>query len=163
MQQWETPGFVATLEGQSTEPFAAAGSAATIEQPVAHPPTIEQPVAQVPTFPPPPPRRARGRHRRSHRAMSRVLLAGVVAALAFYAVGAGRGLVDHLRDGANVRTVPADGGSLLRAVGLRAALQALPRDGRVESLRVSADRLDARVAVGDHIRLVRVTDRGWVA
>lgn len=164
MELRETPGFVATLKGEPAEPSAAAGLAATLEHPVVDPRAAEPPVARVPAFPPPPaPRRAGGRRARSRRVMTRVLLAGAVAASAFYAVGAGSTLVDRLRDGASVRTVPAEGGSLLRAVALEAALQGLPPAGRVESLRVTADRLEARVSIDGYVRLVHVTDHGWVA
>lgn len=158
MQERETPAFVATIAGA---PVRAPESvpAATVEQPViATPPTAEH-LAAAPTPRP----RPRSRRSRPRRGMTRVLLAGVVAASALYAFGTGSNLVDRLRDGADVRTVPVDGRSLLRAVALERALQALPKGGRVESLRVSADRLEARVAVGDHVRLVRVTERGWVA
>ncbi|RKQ87837.1 hypothetical protein C8N24_5866 [Solirubrobacter pauli] len=150
------PDFVATIAGapvDAPEPVLAP----TVEQPaIPAPPTAEQPVATSPRA------RRRGRRPRPRRVMTRVLLAGVVAASAFYGAGTGSNLVQRLRDGANVRTVPADGRSLLRAVALERALRALP-SGRVESLRVSADRLEARVAAGGHVRLVRVTDRGWVA
>jgi hypothetical protein len=66
-----------------------------------------------------------------------------------------------IRGGASARTVPVEGGSLLRAVALEAALHGLPR-GRVQGLRVAADRLDARVVVDGRVRLVRITSRGWV-
>lgn len=157
MQERETPAFVATIAGAPVDAWEPA-LAPTVEQPVVPaPPTAEQPAAT-----PPRPRR-RGRRPRPRRVMTRVLLAGVVAASAFYVAGTGSNLVQRLRDGANVRTVPADGRSLLRAVALERALHALPEGGRVESLRVSADRLEARVAVGGQVRLVRVTERGWVA
>jgi hypothetical protein len=66
-----------------------------------------------------------------------------------------------IRGGASARTVPVEGGSLLRAVALETALHGLPQ-GRVEALRVAADSLDARVVVDDRVRLVRIDARGWV-
>jgi hypothetical protein len=93
--------------------------------------------------------------------MSGVLLAGIVAVIALYAAGAGNELLGSLRKGGVVRTVPAEGGSLLRATALAKALRGLP-DGRVQSLRVTAAHLDAEVVVGDELHRVRVTDRGWV-
>jgi hypothetical protein len=94
--------------------------------------------------------------------MSRVLLLGIAAAFALFAAGVGGDLLGMIRGGASARTVPVEGGSLLRAGALEAALRGLPQGG-VETLRVAADRIDARVVVGDRVRLVRVTQRGWVA
>ncbi|MDA0182963.1 hypothetical protein OJ997_21820 [Solirubrobacter phytolaccae] len=164
MQEQETPAFVATIAGApvaTPAPVPVPAFAPTAEQRVVTAPTAEQSAVTAP-----PPRRrprARGRRSRPRRVMTRVLLAGIVVAFAVYAVGTGSNLVQRLRDGASVRTVPADGRSLLRAVALERALQALPPAAQVESLRVSADRLEARVAVGNRVRLVRVTERGWVA
>ncbi len=58
--------------------------------------------------------------------MSRVLLVAIAAAVALFAVGTGSDLFGMLRGGASVRTVPAEGGSLLRAVALETALSGLP-------------------------------------
>src|SRR5689334_18957054 len=143
----ETPDFVATIEDAPA---------------VAFPPTVEAPApaAAAPTEPhaavaprPVAPRRP--------RVMSRVLLVPIAAAVALYVAGVGGGLIGMIRGGASARTVPVEGGSLLRAVALEAALHGLPQ-GRVEALRVAADRIDARVVVGDRVRLVRITSRGWV-
>jgi hypothetical protein len=148
----ETPGFVATIDGASA-----------VE---AFPPTAEAPVAVIaPTEPmvpvAPRPRAAARRGRPGGRVMSRVLMAAIAAAFALYAAGVGGDLLGMIRSGASARTVPAEGGSLLRAVALTAALHGLPQ-GRVEALRVAADRIDARVVVDGRVRLVRVTARGWV-
>lgn len=155
------PGFVATI-GDAVPAVEAPRSvfAPTAEMPAA--------LAPMPTLAPPRPAAAPRRlpwlprRRRTHRrVMSRVILVGIAAAIALYAVGTGRNVVGNLRDGASVRTVPIEGGSLLRAAALEPALRGLPR-GRVEALRVAADRIDARVVVDGHVRLVRVSARGWV-
>jgi hypothetical protein len=146
----QTPDFVATIAG-----------APPVEDDF--PRTAEAPAAAVAPTEQFEPRRHRPPPRRPHhpRVMSRVLLVGVAAAIALYAAGVGGNLLGMIRGGASARTVPVEGGSLLRAVALETALHGLPR-GRVEALRVSADRLDARVVVDDHVRLVRIDARGWV-
>jgi hypothetical protein len=93
--------------------------------------------------------------------MSRVLLVALAAAIALYAAGVGGNLLGLIRGGASARTVPVEGGSLLRAVALETALHGLPQ-GRVEAVRVEAGRIDARVVVDDGVRLVRISSRGWV-
>ena len=85
-----------------------------------------------------------------------------MAGFALYAAGTGGQLIGMLREGASARVVPAEGGSLLRAVAFEAALQGLPETGSVETLRVAADRIDARVVVDGKVRLVRVTAQGVV-
>ncbi len=145
------PDFVATIG--DAPPVADATTT------VFRPPTREY------FAPPPPPPRGRRpyRLRRPHyrRVMSKVLLVAISAAFALYVAGVGGDLVTMLRGGATARTVPAEGGSLLRAVALEAALKGLP-DGRLEALRVASGRIDARVVVDGRVRLVRVTDKGWV-
>ena len=94
--------------------------------------------------------------------MSRVLLVGIAVCFAFYAATTGGRLIGMVREGASARVVPAEGGSLLRAVAFEAALQGLPETASVETLRVTADRLDARVVVDGKVRLVRVTAKGLV-
>jgi hypothetical protein len=95
--------------------------------------------------------------------MTRVLLAAIAAAFALYAAGVGSDLLELIRGGASARTVPVEGGSLLHARALEAALRGLPEDAPVEALRVAADRIDARVVVDGRVRQVRVTAHGWVA
>src|SRR5262245_41719303 len=125
----ETPDFVATIEDAP-----AVGFRATAEAPAAV-------VAPTQEFIPAPERAAppeRPQHRPGHspRVMSRVLLVAIAAAIALYAAGVGSDLFGMIRGGASARTVPVEGGSLLRAVALKAALHGLP-PGRVEALRVA--------------------------
>jgi hypothetical protein len=155
----EQPGFVATIEdapGTFVRPMGAI--APTDEHTVLAPHPLDPPRA---TPPGPRPRSAR-RPPRPARAMSRILLIGIAAAFALYGAGIGGNLLGLIRGGASARTVEVDGGSLLRASALEAALRGLP-PGQVETLRVAADRIDARVVVDGRVRLVRVTRRGWVA
>jgi hypothetical protein len=142
--QWDEPGFVATI----------GDAPATVDAPTAvlEPPTREW------AAPPPAPR---PRPQRPRRVMSRLLLIAITAGFALYVAGVGGELFSLLRGGAAARTVPAEGGSLLRAVAFEAALKGLP-PGRIEALRVAADRLDARVVVDGRVRVVRVTDTGRV-
>jgi hypothetical protein len=145
-----TPDFVATIDG-----------APAVED-LALPPTVEAPapaIAPTEELAAVAPER-RGRPR-APRVMSRVLLAAVAAAIALYAAGVGGNLLGMVRNGASARAVPAEGGSLLRTVALGAALHGLPQ-GRVEGLRIAADRIDARVVVDGRVRLVRITSRGRV-
>src|SRR4051794_3926013 len=108
----ETPDFVATLEGKTA---------------VAFPATAETPAAVIaPESPAPSPRSRRRRPRHGPRVMSRVLLAAIAASIALYAAGVGGNLLGLVRGGASARAVPAEGGSLLRAVALEAALHGLP-------------------------------------
>jgi hypothetical protein len=150
----DTPGFVATIEG------------APRTLPVA--PTLEHAPARALAAPtrehaPASPARPRTAYAppRPARAMSRILLLGIAAAIALYAAGVGGDLLGMIRGGASARAVPVEGGSLLRARALTVALHGLPR-GKVEALRVAAGRLDARVVVGDRLRLVRIDRRGRV-
>jgi hypothetical protein len=156
------PGFIATIGSDPPLPASPTALSATAVHERVAAPTLEVPEAPVPVRPHRRPRSwprpRRGRHR---RAMSGILLAGIVAVIALFATGMGHELFGSLRKGGAVRTVPAEGGSLLRAAGLEAALQGLPR-GRVQSLRVSAGHLDAEVVVAGELHRVRVTDRGWV-
>jgi hypothetical protein len=145
-----TPDFVATIDG------------APAAEDLAFPPTAEAlapAVAPTKELSPVAPQRP-GR-RRPPRVMSRVLLAAVAAAIALYAAGVGGNLLGMVRNGAAARVVPSEGGSLLRTVALEAALHGLPQ-GRVEGLRVAADRIDARVVVDGRVRLVSITSRGRV-
>lgn len=153
--QRDEPDFVATI---GDAPPAVGAPTAVFA------PTQELPAAAAPMHAPPPnPRRPyQLTRRRYRRVMSRVLLLAIVAGVAMYIAGVGGDLVSLLRGGASARTVPAEGGSLLRAVALEAALKGLPEGGRLEAMRVAADRIDARVVVDGRVRLVRVTDRGWV-
>lgn len=160
------PAFVATLAGHQRAPVTA-------EQPtVPHrlapgpsPETAELPVLARPAAPVPP--RARGRRRGGPRVMSRVLLLSIVAACVLIAPRAGSGVLDGIQDAIRgqgetiTRTVPVEGGSLLRAGALQAALAGLP-DGDVVLLRVAPDRIDAQVRVGDRLHEVRVTSGGRV-
>jgi hypothetical protein len=159
----ETPGFVATIKDAPAPAFAEPARlvAPTQEIPALAP---ERAAASANTLSPPRRGRGRGRGRSSRppRVMSRVLLLAIAAGIALYAGGVGSELLGLIRSGASARTVPVEGGSLLRARALEVALHGLPR-GRIEALRVAADRIDARVAVGDRVRLVRITQRGWVA
>jgi hypothetical protein len=143
MSEREDPGFVATI-----------GGAPPLDAPTA----VLAPTAVAPPLP----RAAPRRPRRGRRVMSRVLLVAITAAAALYAAGIGGQLFGMLREGASARAVPAEGGSLLRAVALEAALQGLPEGGQLESLRVTAERLDARVVLAGRMRLVRVTAEGFV-
>ncbi|WP_028067871.1 hypothetical protein [Solirubrobacter soli] len=151
----ETPDFVATIEDAPAFPLTAEAPAAAAIAPTQEfrPPQREPDRAR--------PARRSPRAGQSPRVMSRVLLAAIAAAIALYAAGIGGDLLGMIRGGASARTVPVEGGSLLRAVALEAALHGLP-PGRVEALRVSADRIDARVVIDGHVRLVRITSRGWV-
>lgn len=158
----QEPGFVATI-GTDPPPSASPTPLAVtaVHERVAAP-TLELPAAPAAVRPRRHPRASSRPRRRGHRrAMSGILLAGIVAVIALYAAGAGNELFGSLRNGGAVRTVPAEGGSLLRAVALEAALQGLPR-GRLQSLRVTAGHLDAEVVVAGELHRVRVTDRGWV-
>src|SRR5690242_2502146 len=140
----ETPDFVATIEDAPTVTFAATAEAPA---PLVAPTQEFTPVRPAPDRPGP------ARSPRHHpRVMSRVLLLAIAAAVALYAAGIGGTLLGMIRGGASARTVPVEGGSLLRAVALEAALHGLPQ-GPVEALRVSADRIDARVVVDGHVRL----------
>ena len=89
--------------------------------------------------------------------MSRVLLVAIVVGFALYAATTGGRLIGMVREGASARVVPAEGGSPPRAVAFEAALQGLPETASVETLRVTADRLDARVVVDGKVRLVVIT------
>lgn len=163
--QREEPDFVATIgDAPPTRVDAPttmlAPTAEYAAPPFAPSPEPAAPAAAAPNpGARPPGRLTRPRHR---RVMSRVLLVAIVAAFSLYVAGVGGDLVSMLRGGASARTVPAEGGSLLRAVALQAALKGLPENGRLEGMRVAADRIDARVVVDGRIRLVRVTDKGWV-
>ena len=99
--------------------------------------------------------------------MSRVLFLAIVAAAVLIGVRSGTGVFDGVQDAlrgqadAITRTVPVEGGSLLRADALKAALAGLPA-GDVVYLRVSRDRIDAQVVVGERLHNVRVTAAGRV-
>jgi hypothetical protein len=153
---WREPAFVATLEGTTS---------------ARAPETAEQPVV-TPALPPPPSPAARApsrprRHRRRPRVMSRLLFTAIVAAGLLIGLRSGTGVLDGLEDAlrgqadAITRTVPVEGGSLLRADALSAALAGLP-DGDVEYLRVSRDRIEAQVVAGGRLHNVRVTAAGRV-
>jgi hypothetical protein len=153
----DEPNFVASIAGTPASPSSS--------PPPVEPPTIEQPITVPEAWsaaPQPPQPRPRQRRRQHQRMMSRVLLLAIVVGFAIYAAGTGGQLIGMLREGASARVVPAEGGSLLRAVAFEAALQGLPEGASVESLRVTADRLDARVVVDGNVRLVRVTAKGLV-
>ncbi|MDA0140151.1 hypothetical protein [Solirubrobacter deserti] len=135
--------------------------------PVEHPTAILAPTtefhAAAPPYAPPARRTPAWRRRRGgRRVMSRVLLVAIVAAVAVWTAGVGGELFGLLREGASARAVPAEGGSLLRAVALERALTGIPDGARVETLRVTTDHLDARVVVNGRVRLVRVTSKGLV-
>jgi hypothetical protein len=147
MDERATPGFVATIDGAPVVQPPGVACAATEEASVIAPTEAIAAVA---------PRRRPGA-----RVMSRVLLAAIAAAFALYAAGVGGDLLGLIRSGASARTVPVQGGSLLHAVALEVALHGLPQ-GRVEALRVAADRIDARIVVDGRVRLVRITARGSV-
>src|SRR5690349_3643560 len=119
----ETPDFVATIEDAPPVAFPATAEAPAAIAPTAQHVPVAPPVAARPMRPP--------------RVMSRVLLGAIAAAVALYAAGLGGELFGMIRGGASARTVPVEGGSLLRAVALQVALHGLP-PGRVEALRVSA-------------------------
>ena len=156
MGKREEPNFVATIAGASTSSSTPPAVASTGELP-----TVEQPIT-VPEAWSAAPQRPRKRRKPHRRMMSRVLLVAIVAGFALYAAGTGGQLIGMLREGASARVVPAEGGSLLRAVAFEAALQGLPETASVETLRVAADRIDARVVVDGKVRLVRVTAKGVV-
>lgn len=156
MDERETPRFVATIDAAPpTAEAPAFGVPPTAEMPALSPTLVALPDVAPSRAPR---ERARGR---PPRVMSRVLLVAIAAAGALFVTGVGNDMLGALRGGATARTVPVEGGSLLRAVALEAALRGLPA-GRVETLRVAADRIDARVVAGGRVRLVRVTSRGWV-
>ena len=156
---WREPRFTATI----------AGAEAT-RAPVL-PETAEMPDVAGPTWSPPAPRPApvsgRTRPRRGPRAMTRLLLLGIVAAAILFGLREGTDVLGDIEDairgqtGAITRTVPVEGGSLLRASALEAALEGLP-GGDVEVLRVAPDRLDAQVIVDGRMHNVRVTAGGRV-
>src|SRR4051794_17521138 len=127
----ETPGFVATIKDAPAPVFAEPARlvASTQEIPVLAP---ERAAASANTLSPP--RRGRGRSSRPPRVMSRVLLLAIAAGIALYAGGVGGELLGLIRSGASARTVPVEGGSLLRARALEVALHGLPQ-GRIEALR----------------------------
>lgn len=147
--QRDEPDFVATI----------GDAPALADAPTA---VLPPPAVELPARAPEPRRPYQLRRRHYRRVMSKVLLLAIVAGFALYVAGVGGELVSLLRGGATARTVPAEGGSLLRAVALEAAVKGLPENGRLEALRVAADRIDARVVVDGRVRLVRVTDKGWV-
>src|SRR6478609_2725100 len=126
----DEPNFVASIAG---------APASSSSPPLGEPPTMEQPVTVPEAWsaaPQPPPAHS-GRRRRPPRIMSRALLVGIVVCFAFYAATTGGRLIGMVREGASARVVPAEGGSLLRAVAFEAALQGLPETGSVETLRVA--------------------------
>ena len=164
---WREPAFVATLEG-STASAPAPALPETVEQPVAAPTLVSAPRAAPAAPTPPRPARRRGRRpRRGPRVMSRVLFLAIVSAAVLIGVRSGTGVFDGVQDAlrgqadAITRTVPVEGGSLLRADALKAALAGLP-PGDVVYLRVSRDRIDAQVVVGERLHNVRVTAAGRV-
>ena len=151
---------MATIAGASTSSstppaVASTGELPTVEQPI----TVPEAWSAAAQRPQPRPRKRRKPHQRM---MSRVLLIAIVAGVALYAAGTGGQLIGMLREGASARVVPTEGGSLLRAVAFEAALQGLPETASIETLRVAADRIDARVVVDSKVRLVRVTAKGVV-
>ena len=162
---WREPAFVATLEGSAASATAPAPALPeTAEQPVAAPTRVSAPRA-APAAPAPPRPARRRRPRRGPRVMSRVLFLAIVAVAVLIGVRSGTGVFDGVQDAlrgqadAITRTVPVEGGSLLRADALKAALAGLPA-GDVEYLRVSRDRIDAQVVVGERLHSVRVTAAG---
>ena len=164
---WRGPAFVATLEGSTASaPAPAPALPETAEQPVAAPTRVSAPRAAPATPTPARPARRR-RPRRGPRVMSRLLFLAIVAAAVLIGVRSGTGVFDGVQDAlrgqadAITRTVPVEGGSLLRADALKSALVGLPA-GDVVYLRVSRDRIDAQVVVGDRLHNVRVTAAGRV-
>ena len=99
--------------------------------------------------------------------MSRLLFLAIVAAALLTGLRSVTGVFDGLEDAlrgqadAITRTVPVEGGSLLRADALKAALAGLPA-GKVQYLRVSRTRIDAQVVAGERLHNVRVTAAGRV-
>jgi hypothetical protein len=99
--------------------------------------------------------------------MTRVLFLGIVAASVLFALRSGTDVIGDIEDairgrtGSVTRTVPVEGGSLLRASAFAAALEGLPA-GDVEMLRLTAGELDAQVIVDGRRHSVRVTARGRV-
>src|SRR5829696_5459563 len=109
----DEPNFVASIAGAPASPSSSS------PPPPVEPPTMEQPVtvpeawSVAPQRPQPRPKQRRKQHQRM---MSRVLLLAIVVGFAVYAAGTGGPLIGMLREGASARVVPAEGGSLLRAV-----------------------------------------------
>ena len=153
----DEPNFVASIAGAPASPSSSS------PPPPVEPPTMEQPDTVPEAWSVAPQRpRPKPRRKQHQRIMSRVLLLAIVVGFAVYAAGTGGPLIGMLREGASARVVPAEGGSLLRAVAFQAALQGLPETASIETLRVAADRIDARVVVDGKVRLVRVTAKGMV-
>lgn len=150
---WRELTFTATIEGAATTPAPLL------------PPTAELPLA-APA--PARPQRTPGRRRRSGpRVMTRVLFLGIVAASILFALRSGTGMIGDIEDALRgradgvTRTVPVEGGSLLRASAFAAALKGLPV-GDVEMLRLAPGELDAQVIVQGRRHSVRVTASGRV-
>ena len=149
----DEPNFVASIAGAPMNP----------SPPPVEPPTKEQPLT-VPEAWSDAPASTHGRE--TPQAAPAHDVAGAAGRdrrlLRVYAATTGGRLIGMVREGASARVVPAEGGSLLRAVAFEAALQGLPETASVETLRVAADRIDARVVVDGKVRLVRVTAKGLV-
>ena len=100
--------------------------------------------------------------------MSRVLFLGIVAASILFALRSGTNMIGDIEDAIRgradgvTRTVPVEGGSLLRASAFAAALEGLPAGGDVEMLRLAPGELDAQVIVDGRRHSVRVTASGRV-